>query len=606
MDNLFVKKPTAPSRKRPGNDASGLSDLGKDGARQILEEMAREIVLDEAPNAETLTPDERRLRDGTGGAVDTLFSRRKENPEQPDPEQAGGALADALFARPGTGVATAGDKASPGEPAQHKQAVDSLFVSRHNDNPPLNNNLSMPSAGGLKWPDEDLAEEADEMTPEEANAAADAKELSRNARRRWSLNCTCGCREAFIGAAASCRDCRPELPDWRTALRRGAPLLGLAALLGLVTAGLATGCEDPPPLGRFCIVQGGDPDVASAAQLAIAFAPAVLTLLCLGAWLRRRFVLRQRQKAAAWRNDSDAQRAARAVLDALMAAAPAEQSKYARQVVQIIRDFPDKAVIQLKGCVALEGICRAQKGNAAVVQGAGAIPLVLTTLEAHRRVRQLQRAALGALACLGKVGRQQIFDLGGIPNIIASMAKFRRDSEVQVLGAMTLGALCLSSGTCRKSVAKYGGLGMLHAAMERHADRPDVLVAASETLYLICAGEDKELLAAANAALPMVQSLVGRWSDKAAGGRADDANIAVKPHDCEVVLRSLQKFEAKLLGSSTSRRQQSNGQGDDDDWSEAGTPRQAARKSAAKAEKDQAKQAEDLVDRFRRWNVKQR
>lgn len=594
MDNLFVKKPAVAARKRPGDDASSLSDLGKDGARQILEEMAREIVLDEAPNAETLTPDERRLRDGTGGAVDTLFSRRKENEEQPgfpEAEQArgggGGALADSLFARPDRG-ATAGGK-----------AVDNLFVSRPAAAGSSNqSNPSMLSATGQPWLEDDLADEADEMTPEEANAAVEAKASSED-RRRWALNCTCGCSEAFLGAA-SCRHCRPELPDWRTALRRGAPLLCLAALLGVVTAGLATGCEDPPPLGRFCIVEGEDPDVASAAQIAIALAPGALTLLCLGTWLYRRLTLQQRHKAAAWRNDSDAQRAARELLDALTAVSPAEQGKYARQVVQIIRDFPDQAVIQLKGCVALEAICRAQKGNAAVVQGAGAIPPVLATLEAHRRVRQLQRAALGALACLGKVGRQQIFDLGGIPNIIASMAKFRRDSEVQVLGSMTLGALCLSSPTCRRSVTKYGGLGVLHAAMDRHADRPDVLVAASETLFLMCTGEDKELLTAANAALPLVQSLVGRWSDKAAGG-TDDVNDGVKPHDCEVVLRSLQKVEEKLIGS---RRQSSNGQGDDDDWSEAGTPRQAARKSAAKGEKDQAQQAEDLVERFRRWNVK--
>ena len=32
--------------------------------------------------------------------------------------------------------------------------------------------------------------------------------------------------------------------------------------------------------------------------------------------------------------------------------------------------------------------------------------------------------------------RQQIFDLGGIPNVVAAMTKFRRDADVQVAGAM--------------------------------------------------------------------------------------------------------------------------------------------------------------------------
>ena len=35
-----------------------------------------------------------------------------------------------------------------------------------------------------------------------------------------------------------------------------------------------------------------------------------------------------------------------------------------------------------------------------------------------------------------RVARQQIFDLGGIPNVVAAMTKFRRDADVQVAGAM--------------------------------------------------------------------------------------------------------------------------------------------------------------------------
>ena len=36
----------------------------------------------------------------------------------------------------------------------------------------------------------------------------------------------------------------------------------------------------------------------------------------------------------------------------------------------------------------------------------------------------------------GPCKRQEIFDLGGIPNVIAAMTKFRRDADVQVAGAM--------------------------------------------------------------------------------------------------------------------------------------------------------------------------
>lgn len=236
------------------------------------------------------------------------------------------------------------------------------------------------------------------------------------------------------------------------------------------------------------------------------------------------------------------------MLDALAAAPPEERLRYTRQVVQILRDFPDRAVIQHKGCVALEAICRAQHGNAVRVQAAGAVPVVLVALDEHLRVRAVQHAGLGVIACLAKLAKQQIFDLGGISIILASMNKFKRDPVVQVSGSMALAAVCLNSSRNRQSVARYGGISALLDALQRHPLRTDVLVAAGETLAQL-ADADAGLRQQMLSSLPVVQGLLARYEQlgTSAGvpGVAGEVK-APKPKDVEIVLRSLRRLEGLL------------------------------------------------------------
>jgi len=596
MDNIFVQRPDPARRSRPGSRAGsddGVSAIGRDGARQILEEMAREIVLDEAPDANTLTPDERRLRDASnpedrqavGGMVDSLFARRKEPTESPEMAPADGeVLADSLFVRPAR-PAEDGEAANLG--IQNRKppsnAVNDLFVSKNPEAHP-EAQPSLPS--GINWSRPDEEDDGDDL-PDEGNESGQAKVAAR--QMRW--------KSPSLDWEAMRLRC-PRPPDARTLLRFGLPAVIAMLLLGVATAALATGCEEDAPLGRFCVAEGDD-TVSQVAQWTVAFAPATLIMLCGGAWLKRRYDQEEAGKAAAWRNDSDAQRSASEVLDALMTAPATEQAKYARQVVQILKDFPDTATLQHKGCMALEVICRAGKGNASQVYNAGAVTPILEALETHRRIRQLQRSALSTLACIAKVGRTQIFELGGIPNILASLAKFRRDPEIQVSGALALGALCLSASRCRLSVAKYGGVGLFFAALERHAERAEVVVAVAETLALLASSGDAELLASIVTGLPAVQSLQNRWHEFAEA--AVDGQRGPKENDCKVVMKSLEKLESHLSDSSGNYRKRIR---DEDDWSEAGTPRENAQKNSLKAAQEEVLQAQELVDRYKKWNTK--
>ncbi|CAE7684509.1 unnamed protein product, partial [Symbiodinium sp. CCMP2456] len=297
---------------------------------------------------------------------------------------------------------------------------------------------------------------------------------------------------------------------------------------------------------------------------------ALLGFLC---WLRRRRQIRKEASAIRYRQDAEAQQSAVELLDALLDSPPSEISKYAQQVVQILKDFPDKAAVQHRGWLAVEAVCRADRAQAAKIQALGAVPVLLASLEEHRRVRQVQKAGLAALSCLSKAARQQIFDQGGIPNVVAAMAKFRRDGDVQLGGAMALGGLCVASDACAISAAKYGGINVMTSALERHAKRPDVLIAVSETLALIASTRKEDILQRMMPALPPLRALLAQHAD--AGTR-----------ESEVVLRSLRKLEDQLLGSAKEKPTLT----DDDDWSEVGTPRQNAQKSVVKAAQDEAKQ----------------
>ncbi|CAJ1345089.1 unnamed protein product [Effrenium voratum] len=514
MDGLFVaRKPREGAQKRD-----------RESARQIVEAMAQEIVLDEVGSGlAEATPDQRRF-------VDSLFSRRKgEDSEvmQTEDSSKEGGLAETLFARRGEEVDSDSESAkdSDGEPEQEAKEAD----------------RSASASEVLSPPGANLRQIESEATRAKAS------------RPRFHMHL--------------------QLTDLLRVTRLCMPLLAGAALVSLITAALAMGCEESPLLGRFCIVEGP-------AQLAVAFAPLLLALIGLAYWLRQRRMRQQHAAERSWRQDAEAQRSAAELLDALLDSPPAEISKYSQQVLQIIQDFPEKAVIQHKGWLAVEAVCRAQKGNAAQMQAAGAVPILLQALEEHRRVRQVQRAALDALSCMAKVARQQIFDLGGIPSVLAAMTKFRRDPDVQVSGALVLGGLCMNSDSCRHSVVKYGGVNVLTAALDRHEQRPDVLIAAAETLALLASGRHADILQRMMPSLPMVQAMVIKHSE-AEGSEA------------KVVLRSLQKLEAQLLGSTKK---------EDDEWSDAGTPRQNAQKAVVRSAQDEVKQVAELHDRFKRWN----
>ncbi|OLP83547.1 hypothetical protein AK812_SmicGene35688 [Symbiodinium microadriaticum] len=155
----------------------------------------------------------------------------------------------------------------------------------------------------------------------------------------------------------------PTAADLPLLARRGVFVLVACSLVAVATVGLATGCEEAPPLGRFCVAEGD-------LQWALAFAPACVALLGFLCWLRRRRQFRKEACAIRYRQDAEAQQSAVELLDALLDSPPSEISKYAQQVVQILKDFPDKAAVQHRGWLAVEAL--------------GAVPVLLASLEEHR------------------------------------------------------------------------------------------------------------------------------------------------------------------------------------------------------------------------------
>lgn len=557
----------------------------------MVQEMV-EVVLDEAPDAQFQSPDERRLRQGRGGGgarrrggsgddgegddgcegsgrpreepppppqvqpyvepvVDTLFTKRRAAAEEAPREDAG---------------SIGGARREPCSTAEGDGMVGSLFCRRAR---PSETTLPGPDGAivfGCRDPEQAGFEESggDESD-------IDGEDVPRHGRAAWwALPChsTCCPRVASLFSAVVACAC-----SWR-----GLALFTSAMLLAAVTAGLATACEPGAPLAEFCIVEG-------AVQWTLAAMPASVLLCGSACWLRHRLAKRKRKMSESWKHDGEAQSSACDVLVALTAAPAEERVKYVRQVVQIMKDFPDKSTIQHKGCVALESICRAQRGNVAQVQAAGAVPVLLAALQGHLRVRKVQSAGLGALACLAKVSRQQIFDQGGIPIVLRSMAKFRKDHAVQVSGAMALGALCLSSQTNRKSVAKYGGIPLLFLALERHMDRADVAVSTSEALSLIAQG-GPALQKQMNSYVQVLRAVVVRYDSAVAatGGENGGGGGAA------VALRSLRKLEGQLADAVRAR--------EDDECSEASA---TSAQELAKVHQASAGMAFDLQERLDKW-----
>jgi len=365
-------------------------------------------------------------------------------------------------------------------------------------------------------------------------------------------------------------------------VQMAAAVMGLYLLLVLITVALADGCKEDPPLGRLCIAEG-------TAQWIVAFAPITLTSAALAWRWHRAYEGRRQAIDTAWRNDSQAHKSAADVLDALTVAPAADRVKYAKQVVQIMKDFPEKAVIQHKGAVAIEAICRAKKGNASVVKSAGAVAVLLEAFETHLRVRAVQRSGLAALACLSKVSKSQVFTSGGIPVILKSMTKFQRDQEVQINGALVIAGLCGGSSTNAKSVAKYGGAQLLAKALERHVDQASAVVAVTEALLVLASGDAavrKQLVGLVS----HVQGMTLRYEDAKVAAE-DDARVK----ECEGALRSLRKLEQQLSGDRGAGSSQAAGDGDSDVGSEAGTPRQQD------VIKTSTSAASDLQDRMDKW-----
>jgi hypothetical protein len=529
-------------------------------------EQMKDIVLDEARVA--MSPDEMRLQTGAGRkeATDEQKLRRaaaKNAPQHADDEDDMFMTAD-MVGDVEEGFIDMGSAPADLE-APEEAMVNDLFA-RRKDAPAIGaqdntmaDDLFTRKRGAPPRTSEDSGEKSDE------DLEAGDDEASDEGRR---------CR-----LCRSCFSC--DLPDKLTVAKYGACASLFIGVFATVTFFLAAACKDQALLKQVCVSEG-------AVQWIIAFAPLALFLFCIFCLVRNRYSHKVEAKASAWQHDAEAQKNAAELLDQLAIAPAAERHKYASQAVQILSDFPAKALIQAKGLSALEAICRAQRGNVQHVHAAGAVPVILKALDAHLRVRKVQTSGLAALACLAKIGKKQVFDLGGIETVCRSMAKFKRDPAVQVSGAMALGALCLSSVQNRHSVAKFGGAQILLQALERHVERADVQIAASETLALI-AQDTTSLQRQLLAALPVVQGIAARYE----GARA--ANGSKKAKDIEIVLRSLRKLEGKLAELAEID--------EEDAASDVATPRLEGQEGSHTVQTN-THQAGELHSRLNQWTTK--
>jgi len=368
----------------------------------------------------------------------------------------------------------------------------------------------------------------------------------------------------------------------------------VVVVLAILTVSLAMGCDESTPFGRMCFAPG-------LGQLIIAFSPLLIVVTAVAWYLHRGYMAKVKEKEEEWRGDEDAQQKSVEVLDEILRGPAKERTRYAKQVVDIMKDFPDKTTVQHKACTVLEAVCRAQHGGVAHVVAVGAVPPLITALETHARVRQVQRSVLSALACVAKYAKQQVFDLGGIPLVITTMSKFKKDQEVQLAAAMTIGGLCQNSPFHQKSVRKYGGVHALVNAVERHTMHADVLVAASEALHMLSKykAETQDVLLPwlPNLTVLIKQQEVGPDGPDLTDADSDDSRhmwterkVVYDDKEREVAVRALRRLEAQLKHIQSEVDKSSS---EDDEV-------------VGKLKLPKGSEAKELHARMHKWNEKER
>jgi hypothetical protein len=155
-------------------------------------------------------------------------------------------------------------------------------------------------------------------------------------------------------------------------------------------------------------------------------------------------------------------------------------------VIQSMRNFPNHALVQEKGCAILW----VQTYNAEIclaLSNIGGVNTVLDAMKNHPQVARLQRAACEALRnlCVLSINRQLLIGAGGVPLIVEAMQRHTDEPQVQRSGCTALASVAEGGMEYKIGVAECGGILAVMKAVESHPENDLVLRAAYQALRML-------------------------------------------------------------------------------------------------------------------------
>eukprot|EP01043_Picozoa_sp_COSAG02_P022650 COSAG02_NODE_1184_length_14008_cov_44.301963_1_plen_678_part_00 len=172
------------------------------------------------------------------------------------------------------------------------------------------------------------------------------------------------------------------------------------------------------------------------------------------------------------------------------------------RVVELLRQAPDDAEVQEKGCGALVNLANGSEERKAAVASAGGIAAVLAAMGAHGGSAGVQEkgcAALWSLANGSEERRAAVASAGGIAAVVAAMGAHGGSAGVQEHGCGALWNLTTGSEDVTAAVASAGGIAAVLAAMGAHGGSAGVQEKGCLVLRNLTAGSEERKAAVASA-----------------------------------------------------------------------------------------------------------
>jgi hypothetical protein len=148
-------------------------------------------------------------------------------------------------------------------------------------------------------------------------------------------------------------------------------------------------------------------------------------------------------------------------------------------ILKVMKRFPAHVDLQEEVCWALSSIATSSDSNAnnhkAAIAEAGAVEIIVQTMQCHIENEKIQEAALGALGNLAYdhlLNNAAVVEAHGIDAVVKAMDQHKSVLSVQLSGCSLLGNLACNDGTCnddaQNQIAEVGGIAAIFRACIAH------------------------------------------------------------------------------------------------------------------------------------------